>query len=202
MTLQFEFFFQRRWKRMKYSTIETVPSSAVLILKVALADSWSRVRPYHMPKYRPMGMKMQSRMMRVQNQKMAFLRVRNEYFSGGGRLKSGSSYVTWVWGNLALRFGVVGLLGLALVLTAVVLLFASTAPSTAGTRRECAAVCADAGREGSVIVGVPARNGSVDVCSVAMVCVVAVCCGCSRRRANDDKENGRVFGSSYADANG
>lgn len=160
---------------MKYSTIETVPSSAVLMLKVALADSCSRVRPYHMPKYSPMGMKMQSRMMSVQNQKIAFLRVRSEYFSGGGRLKSGSSYVTWVWGNLVLRalcvFGVMGLLGVAEALTAVVLLFTSV-PSTPGTRRELFAVCADAGREGSVNAGVAARNGSVDVCSVAMLGVV------------------------------
>jgi hypothetical protein len=50
MTLQLEFFFHSLWKRMKYSTMDTVPSSAVLILKTALADNWSRVRPYHMPK--------------------------------------------------------------------------------------------------------------------------------------------------------
>ena len=120
-----------------------------------------------------MGMKMQSRMMSVQNQKMAFLRVRSEYFSGGGRLKSGSSYATWVLGYLALRalyvFGVTGLLGVALALTAVVLLFASVVPSTPGTWRELFAVCADAGREGSVIAGVAARNGSVEVCSTAML---------------------------------
>src|SRR5690242_16127667 len=123
---------------MKYSTMDTVPSSAVLILNVALADSWSRVRPYHMPKYSPIGMKMQSRMMSVQNQKMAFLRVLSEYFSGGGRRKSGSSYATWVWGNRALRglctFGVTGLLGLAPVssFTAVVLRLASAAPGAPG----------------------------------------------------------------------
>jgi hypothetical protein len=78
MTLQLEFFLQSRRKRIKYSTIETVPSNAVLMLKTALADSWSRVKPYHMPKYRPMGMHTQSRKMRVQNQKMAFFRGRSE----------------------------------------------------------------------------------------------------------------------------
>jgi hypothetical protein len=158
---------------MKYSTIETVPSSAVLILNVALAESWSRVKPYHMPKYSPMGMKMQSRIMSVQNQKIAFFRVRSEYFSGGGRLKSGSSYAICVWGNLALRglwmFGVTGLLGFALAFTAVVLLFTWATPSVPGTWREPSAVCAVAGRKGSVICGVDARNGSVDGCSVAIL---------------------------------
>lgn len=160
---------------MKYSTMDTVPSSAVLILNVALADSWSRVRPYHMPKYSPIGMKMQSRMMSVQNQKMAFLRVRSEYLSGGGRRKSGSSYATCVWGNRALRglwtFGVTGLLGLAPVssFTAVVLRLASAAPGAPGRLRLACAVCAVAGREGSVICGVAGRNGSVDGCSVAML---------------------------------
>jgi hypothetical protein len=82
-----------------------------------------------------------------------------------------------VWGYLALRalyvFGVTGLLGVALALTAVVLLFASVVPSTPGTWRELFAVCTDAGREGSVIVGVAARNGSVEVfCSAAILGVV------------------------------
>jgi hypothetical protein len=61
-----------------------------------------------------MGMKMQSRMMSVQNQKMAFLRGRSEYLSGGGRRKSGSSYVTCVWGKRALLLGEGALLGRAL----------------------------------------------------------------------------------------
>ena len=78
MTLQLEFFLQSRRNRMKYSTIETVPSKAVLILKTALAESCSRVKPYHMPKYRPMGMHTQSRKIRVQNQKMAFFLGRRE----------------------------------------------------------------------------------------------------------------------------
>lgn len=63
---------------MKYSTIETVPRRAVLIEKTAFADSWSLVVPYHIPKYKPMGIKTQSSIIRVQNQKMAFFLVRNE----------------------------------------------------------------------------------------------------------------------------
>ena len=116
---------------------------------------------------------MQSRMMSVQNQKIAFFRVRSEYLSGGGRLKSGSSYATCVWGYLALRglwtFGVTGLLEFAPAFTAVVLLFTSAMPSVPETWREPFAVCAVAGREGSVICGVDARNGSVDGCSVAIL---------------------------------
>lgn len=76
MTRHFEFLRHSLLKRMKYSTMLTVPSRAVLMLKTALALSWSRVRPYHMPKYRPMGMQTQSRKMRNQNQKMLFLRGR------------------------------------------------------------------------------------------------------------------------------
>lgn len=39
ITLQLEPFFHNLWKRIKYSTIDTVPSRAVLILKTALADN-------------------------------------------------------------------------------------------------------------------------------------------------------------------
>lgn len=63
---------------MKYSTIDTVPKSAVLIEKTALADSVSLDTPYHMPKYNPMGMKTQSKIINVQNQKIAFFLVRKE----------------------------------------------------------------------------------------------------------------------------
>jgi hypothetical protein len=64
-------------------------------------------------------------------------------------------------------------------------------------------VCTDAGREGSVIVGVAARNGSVEVfCSAAILGVVM--CGsdgyrCSPRETNN---GGCVFALSYADASG
>lgn len=78
MTLQLEFTLQSLLKRIKYSTILTVPSNAVLILKTAFALNWSLVNPYHMPKYKPMGMQTQSRKMSVQNQKMLFLRGRSE----------------------------------------------------------------------------------------------------------------------------
>ena len=78
MTRQFEFFLHSLAKRTKYSTIDPVPNKAVLILKTALADNWSRVKPYHMPKYMPMGMRMQSTKIKVQNQKMDFFRMRRE----------------------------------------------------------------------------------------------------------------------------
>ena len=63
---------------MKYSTIETVPRRAVLMLNTAFAESWSLVKPYHIPKYRPMGMQTQSRKINVQNQKIAFFLGRSE----------------------------------------------------------------------------------------------------------------------------
>lgn len=110
--------------------------------------------------------------------------------------------------------GVIGLLGFALALTAVVLLLASDTPSTVGIGREPFAVCAVAGRDGSVIVGVTDRKGSVDVCSVAMMCEVmcvilrgvlrdvsgdVMCgsdgCGCSPRKTSDGKKNDYVFAS-------
>jgi hypothetical protein len=177
MTLQLEFFFHSLWKRIKYSTIDTVPSSAVLILKTAFADNWSRVRPYHMPKYSPMGMHTQSRNMSVQKKKMDFFLVRSVYLSGGGARKSGSSYVTCVWGKRECGVGDGARLGRALAvvrpapLTGVesrAPLSSSLAPSTwkpgTGSVSACPAVV---GRDLSA-AGVNGLSGSVDVCWVAM----------------------------------
>lgn len=68
-------FFHSRWNRKKYSKMETDPSVPVLILKTALCE---RFVPYHRPKYKAMGVKMQSITMSDQKSAMLFLRVRNE----------------------------------------------------------------------------------------------------------------------------
>jgi hypothetical protein len=123
-----------------------------------------------------MGMKTQSRMIRVQNQKMDFFRVRSVYLSGGGARKSGSSYVTWVWGKRECGVGDGARLGCALAVVrpaaltgAVCCRSSSLAPSTwrPGTGRvsACPAVV---GRE-VLPAGVNGLSGSVDVCWVAMV---------------------------------
>jgi hypothetical protein len=65
------------------------------------------------------------------------------------------------------------------------------------------------------MVGVAARSGSVDACSVAMLCVMVVVvvvkavmmrasdgCGSRLEKTSSVKESGRVFAASYADANG
>lgn len=74
ITLQLLFFLHNRRNLMKYSTILTVPSVAVLILNTAL---WLKLVKYHNVKYRTIGTQTQSTNISVQNHHSDLYRVRS-----------------------------------------------------------------------------------------------------------------------------